>query len=173
MPDIVNVEGWTGKAEIQQARDGKISVTKRDLAGRVVENYTLAKDAEGKVLKQGSATEYNSKGQPNKSYRITGVDSVEKRVLLSSSHYDDDGRLEYSKDEITGATVGYGYDDVGRQKWVRSPSGVYTVNLYDNKNQLYQTYYGESDPDNLTGDNFIEYEYDDLGRQTCVIDQDL
>ena len=38
----MGTKGWNGRAEVQLARDGKISVTKYNLAGQTKETYTLA-----------------------------------------------------------------------------------------------------------------------------------
>jgi len=146
----LGIEGWQGRAEVQLARDGKISVTKYDLAGRVAESYTLASDAEGRLHLSGSATEFNEKGQSAGSYRLSGFDGTVERTLVSSSTYDADGRLVTSKDELTGAETAYGYDATGRQAWTRSMQAtdtpgrfVYTANAYDTAfGRLMRVHYG-------------------------------
>jgi RHS repeat-associated protein len=166
----LGIEGGQGRAEVQMARDGKVSVTKYDLAGRVAESYTLAQDAEGRLRLSGSATEYNEKGQSVKSYRLTGVDGSTEKTLVSSSSYDADGRLETSKDELTGAETAYGYDATGRQVWTRNPKGIYTVTEYNALGQVYRTCFGETDPESVSYGNFTEYGYDEHGRRILTID---
>ena len=205
----LGIKGWNGRAEVQIARDGKISVTKYNLAGQTKETYTLTvklgtvpSEAGGlspnftseQIVLRGSATDYNEGGQAWKIYRLTGVDGVVEKTMLSTSTYDDNGRLEVSKDELTGAQTLYGYDGTGRQicTGVQKATDalgvyVYTANAYESTyGRLVRVHYGlKSQPvtdspyydstlnqaqrlaliSGTTDETYIYYEYDDIGRK--------
>jgi RHS repeat-associated protein len=186
------VDGWQGRATVSYDSDGKIEVSKQDLAGRSVESYTLAMDSDGHLQKRGSRTEYNAKGQAWRSYRVTGVDGADTETLLSSTYYDSDGRQDYIYSEIDGInTAEYGYDDVGRNIWTRAANGTYSTNAYDGDGRVVRTHSGliseptaESpyfDPDlngasqflidirALADETYIRYEFDPLGKITKEI----
>jgi RHS repeat-associated protein len=137
------VDGWQGRATVSYSSDGKIEVSKEDLAGRGVESYTLAHDADGHLHKRGSRTEYNDKGQAWRSYRVTGVNGADTETLLSSTYYDNDGRQLRTWSEIDGInTAEYDYDEFGRTRWTRAANGTYSTSAYDQDGRVVRTHSG-------------------------------
>jgi len=173
------LSNWIGRAELQYARDGKISVTKYDLAGRVKETYTLVLEGDGVTAKHksGMAYTYNKGGKKKEDWRLT----ISGRTMVKEYEYNSEGRLWKTIDTINQVTLAeYGYDKAGRQIWTKNANDVYTANEYDSQyGRLVRVNYGvttlsddytdgdASTPETLgaTDETYVRYVYDDDGRK--------